>query len=122
MLVLASCVTALEPEQSAVDSETSWIIPSGDWKQVVLGPGMPAQVTTDLSNNNLDVGLYEGRVYLAFRTAPSHFASDDTSLYVVSTPDLEHFADWQYELQMHTGKDLREPRFLFLKTNCTCIT
>jgi hypothetical protein len=76
---------------------------------VIPGAGLPAEVVDQPANNNLDVVRHEGRVYLAFRTAPNHFAGPDTVLYVVSSSDEQ---DWRYETQIHLGTDLREPRFL----------
>jgi hypothetical protein len=69
----------------------------------------PEGVVTQRSNNNLDVVLFEGRHFLAFRTAPSHFASDETVMYVVSSEDQE---TWQLETKIEMATDLREPRFL----------
>jgi hypothetical protein len=66
-------------------------------------------VVTQAANNNLDVVRHEGRVYLAFRTAPTHFASDRTELYVVSSADE---VTWRYEARFSRETDLREPRFL----------
>ena len=64
------------------------------------------------AQNNLDVTEHEGRLYLAFRTAPTHFASVDTRLYVVSSSDEQH---WRYETVVALGRDLREPRLLSWK-------
>ena len=61
------------------------------------------------ANNNLDVTKHEGRYYLAFRTAPTHFASIDVRLYVVSSSDEQH---WRFETEVALGRDLREPRLL----------
>jgi hypothetical protein len=69
----------------------------------------PAGVTTQPANNNLDVIEHDGRYYFAFRTAPSHFASDKTVIYIVSSRDQE---TWEYEAEFSMGTDLREPRFL----------
>ncbi len=80
-----------------------------DAYQVVPSAGLPARVVTQPANNNLDVVVHNGRLYLAFRTAPTHFASEEVRLYVVSTTDERHF---RYEAEFHLGKDLREPRFL----------
>jgi hypothetical protein len=63
------------------------------------------------ANNNLDVVEHEGRTYLAFRTAPTHFASVDTRLYVVST-DAERTQAWRVEASVDLGRDLREPRLM----------
>ena len=72
------------------------------------GP-LPAGVAAQDANNNLDIVDHDGRMYLAFRTAPSHFASDETVLYVISTADEE---SWRLEGSWAMGTDLREPRFL----------
>ena len=61
------------------------------------------------SHNNLDIVWHDQRLFLAFRTAPSHFASDQTILYVVSTADHR---DWRFEGAFKENTDLREPRFL----------
>jgi hypothetical protein len=76
---------------------------------VVPGAGLPTEVIDQPANNNLDVVRHDGRVYLAFRTAPNHFAGPDTVLYVVSSADE---LEWRYETEVHLGTDLREPRFL----------
>jgi len=65
-------------------------------------------VTPQVSNNNLDIAWYDGRIFLAFRTAPTHFASSETVMYVVSTTDE---VNWRYEGTFAQDTDLREPRF-----------
>lgn len=82
----------------------------GPLLQVVPGDSLPAEVVPQTSNNNLDVVRHEGRIYLAFRTAPSHFASKKTVLYVVSAAEVGE--PWRYETQVAMQTDLREPRFL----------
>jgi hypothetical protein len=77
--------------------------------QVVPFASPPAGVETQPANNNLDVVRHEGRYFLAFRTAPSHFAGDRTVLHVVSSPDQER---WMLETRIALGTDLREPRLL----------
>ncbi len=77
--------------------------------QVVPGPAMPPEVQCMGSNNNLDVAQFNGRTFLAFRTAPTHFASKKTRLYIVSSKDRQA---WDYETQVYIGADMREPRFL----------
>lgn len=78
-------------------------------EKVVPSDGLPAAVDLQPANNNLDVTRHDGRVFLAFRTAPSHFASDQATLYVVSSADQ---AQWDLETSIHRGADLREPRLL----------
>jgi hypothetical protein len=80
---------------------------------VVVAPStdLPPQVVSQPSHNNLDIVWHQGRLFFAFRTAPNHFASADTWLYVVSTTDQQ---TWRFEGAFHEGRDLREPRFLSL--------
>ena len=59
----------------------------------------------------LDIVLHDCRLFFAFRTAPSHFASPDTVLYVISTDDPAQ-KSWTFERRFYLGTDLREPRFL----------
>lgn len=79
-----------------------------DWQNLTTSGKLPAQCNIQHSNNNLDVVKYQGRYYLAFRTAPSHFASKKAVMYVVSSTDLE---SWQYETEFALQRDVREPRF-----------
>lgn len=81
-------------------------------KWVVPGAGLPDQVTLQDSNNNLDVTLHDGRVFLAFRTSETHFAGPSTILWVVSSADE---VTWRYEGHFAMGTDLREPRLMSWK-------
>jgi hypothetical protein len=78
-------------------------------RQVIPGPGLPAETVPQNSNNNLDIVRHDGRIYLAWRTAPDHYASDKTAMYVISTADEK---TWTFEHKVTAGVDLREPRFL----------
>jgi hypothetical protein len=80
-------------------------------RQVIPGGGLPSSVEAQNSNNNLDVVRHQGRVYLAWRTGPDHYASADATIYVVSSLDEQ---SWRYEAKFTIGTDLREPRFLSL--------
>jgi len=82
----------------------------GPPRPVVPGPAAVAEVTALRSNNNLDVCQHNGRRYLAWRTAPHHFASADARLYVVASDDRG--VTWSYETTIALGRDVREPRFL----------
>jgi hypothetical protein len=81
-----------------------------DTRRVVPGPGLPPEAAALTSNNNVDVVRHaDGRVYLAWRTAPDHYASDKVSIHVVSSTDEQ---TWRFEATLTAGSDLREPRFL----------
>ncbi|MCC7536287.1 MAG: hypothetical protein IT379_08745 [Deltaproteobacteria bacterium] len=80
--------------------------------QIIPGDGLPPEAPAMTSNNNLDVVRHsDGRIYLAWRTGPDHFASDETRIHVVSSIDEE---TWEYEASFFLESDLREPRFLSL--------
>jgi hypothetical protein len=81
-------------------------------RRVVPSPGLPASVEILASNNNLDAVRHsDGFVYLAFRTAPHHFASPHVAIQVVRSRDE---VTWQAEARFALGHDLREPRLLSL--------
>ncbi len=80
-------------------------------RRVVPSPGLPAEVQPRASNNNLDVVRHQGEVYLAFRSAPHHFANPETTIWVVRSRDE---VSWQLEASFSIGTDLREPRLLSL--------
>ena len=82
-----------------------------DTRQMIPGPGLPMEAPPGNSNNNLDVVRSGGRIYLAWRTAPDHFASSRTQIFVISTADER---TWRFEQRLQLDTDLREPRFLAL--------
>ena len=93
-----------EPGRHAVRVEST--------RRIVPGPGLPPEAAPMAANNNLDAVRHtDGRVYLAFRTAPHHFANPDTRIVVLSSADEE---EWRFEAQYGLGTDLREPRLLSL--------
>ncbi len=56
------------------------------------------------ANNNLDVTRFGALTYLAFRSAPSHFAGADTVLHVVKSRDEQ---SWESVGRFALGRDLR---------------
>ncbi len=77
--------------------------------RIVPSPNLPPEVVLQNANNNLDITLHEDRLFFAFRTAPTHFASKNATLYVLSTTDQQ---SWTFEFTFNLQKDLREPRLL----------
>ena len=75
--------------------------------QLVPGPAA-AGVEPLAANNNLDMCRFDGRYYLAWRTAAVHFASPDARLEVSSAASLE--GPWRHETTVALGADVREPR------------
>ena len=106
----AVTVDAPAPADTAPDTLDAPAPPSvTEVRMVVPSADLPPEVTTQDANNNLDIVMHDGRLFLAFRTAPTHFASDLTMLYVVSTEDEQ---TWRFEGSFARETDLREPRLL----------
>lgn len=77
-------------------SDAVWTIP---------GDGLP--VPTFASNNNVSLLVADGVWYLAFRTAPTHFAWPETEMHVIASAD--EGATWTFEHTVALGTDVREP-------------
>ncbi len=83
--------------------------------QLVPGPAVPNGVRCLAANNNLDVARWKDRVWLAWRTAPTHFASPEARIEVVSSAASDGSlldASWRHETTLAVGADLRECRFV----------
>jgi hypothetical protein len=83
--------------------------PISDPVLVVPSDGLPPEAAPMRANNNLDVVRHDGRVFLAFRSAASHFAGPEALMLVVSSGDERR---WTFEARVALGTDVREPRFL----------
>jgi hypothetical protein len=103
-LLLAACTGGA----AAPDAPVIPAFSVGDVIPVVPGPGFAHP--TQPAHNNLDVVEHDGAVFLALRTAPTHFASADTRLVIARSDDGE--GTWSVEAEVHLGTDLREPRLL----------
>lgn len=78
-------------------SELSW----------VTTKHLPFPIETQRSNNNMSITVFQNRLFMAFRTSFTHFASKKTHLYVMSSLDGVH---WDFELDVFERTDLREPQ------------
>ena len=74
------------------------------------GPAALPGLSVLRANNNLDACDHDERRYLAWRTAPTHFASAEARLHVVASDDGG--ITWSHETTVGLGRDVREPRFL----------
>lgn len=99
-----------DPDDWAVDPAVRWIPRVLAPRWVIPSDSLPAAADPDHSNNNVDIVLHGGRLFLAWRTAPTHWASEDTRMVVISSGDLG--GSWRFEASYALGADLREPRFL----------
>ncbi|HOX27766.1 MAG TPA: hypothetical protein PLQ76_01285 [bacterium] len=114
VLCLALLIVKLQftSEKTAFNKELASKVSYTPLEKIVPGDGLPSGVNPMKSNNNLDLAAYKGRYYFAFRTAPTHFASTKTTLYVLSSQDAKK---WDFETKFNLNNDLREPRFLVFK-------
>lgn len=78
-------------------SEPFWLIPSAD---------LPESVKPQKSNNNVSICVFNNRLFVAFRTGPTHFASKKTGMYIISSADG---SNWKKEMEFFVGRDFREP-------------
>src|SRR5262245_65841096 len=88
----------------AVDPAVSYRAVVSDPVPIVPSAGLPHGLELSRSNNNLALALHEGRLFLAFRTAPIHFASPGARIVVLSSPDLGR--SWTLETSFPNGPDL----------------
>ncbi len=101
-VLLAPCaVLALgctPPQWTPVLGEPRWVVPS---------TGIPLETAPLAANNNVSIALHDGLLFMAWRSAPSHFASADSRMYMAASADLGH--NWSYEATWALGADVREP-------------
>lgn len=93
-----------------VFSEPRWVVPSD---------GLPPEVSPMASNANVDIIFHGDRLFMAWRSAPYHFASSDTIMYLVSS--LDGGTTWDYEGEVALNNDLREPRFISINDSLQLI-
>lgn len=112
--VLAACSSSPtpsdDPDSYPEDPTVSYQLQVSEPRWIVPGPTIPAGLEVGASNNNLDLIFFEGRLFFVWRTGPSHFASPDVRMHVLSSSDLGN--SWTHEHTVAIGADVREPRFL----------
>lgn len=69
---------------------------------------LPGQVQVGDSNNNIAIEFFDGRLFVGIRTSKTHFASEATRTYILSSSDGVH---WNLELELGVNADIREPLF-----------
>lgn len=80
---------------------------------VIPGSTVPSALKAQASNNNVEIHFFEGRLYLAWRTAPNHFADEAAQILVMVSTDEGH--TWVEALTVDHDADVREPRFYDLQ-------
>jgi len=115
-IAVAGCAPADpsdDPADYDVDATVDYELEVSPLTWVVPSIGLPARdLSIRASNNNLDIELFDGRRFLAWRTNVNHWASDTVQLHVVSSAD--EGTTWDFEETIAIGADIREPRFIAL--------
>lgn len=109
LLLIVLAVGCAEPTTDDDTTVTPATASIEGTRQIVPSDGLPNDLDIQTANNNLDVVQHDGRVWLAWRTAPSHFASDQAEMHVVSSEDE---VTWRWEGTFSLGRDLREPQLV----------
>lgn len=103
---------ALSSEPVTFDEDLASGIRCEEWTQLIPGPSVPTSFEAMDSNNNLDVVAFEGQTFVAYRSAPTHFASTETRLNIMRSNDRK---TWRAAASFQFQCDLREPRFMVHK-------
>lgn len=106
----ANAAPSDDPADYRVDTSRNYQIEVSEPRWVVPSAGLPDSITPQIANNCVDIHFFEDRLFLAWRTAPSHFASDQVEMYVVSSLDGGY--SWEYEAHVDIHCDVREPRLI----------
>jgi hypothetical protein len=85
-------------------SDVRWVVPS---------KGLPPEAAPLPANNNVAIERFDGKLYMAWRSAPTHFASDRAALVVTSSSDEGR--TWRLERRIERHTDVREPHFVVMK-------
>lgn len=109
---------APSPATTPSDDPDDWVVDPARTYDPVLSPirwvvpsaALPPTLNVGASNNNCAIAFHDGRLFLAWRTGPTHFASPDVRIVVVSSPDLGQTFDLEHEVAI--GADVREPSLL----------
>jgi hypothetical protein len=106
----ATASASATPTPSATATASEFDIIASAPRFIIPGDTLPHEFQTFSSNNNVDILFSGGRLFLAWRAAPNHFAGPDTHMYIMSSGDGG--ATWQFEHYVFLATDMREPRLL----------
>lgn len=116
VLVLGAACSASAPSDPS-DDPADYDVGPGSYRPELSAPrwvvpsaGLPEAAKPMASNNNVEVIFFEGRLFMCWRTGPTHFASPLTKMLIVSSGDMGN--TWRYEHEIAIKTDVREPRFI----------
>jgi hypothetical protein len=97
LVLLAAALAGAQTEYTPWLSPPRWVI--------YPGAPLPAGIDPLESNNCVGIHVFDGLLFIGWRSAPFHFASTQTSIYIMSSPDMGQ--TWQFENKIHLGSDAR---------------
>src|SRR5262245_49465918 len=99
--------TGASTQVDATAGPADWVPEVAPLRWVVPSPGLVSTTPDTASNNNVALATYDGRLFMAWRTAPTHFASTRAKMVIASSTDLG--TTWRLEHEVALGSDVREP-------------
>ncbi len=118
-VVVVACAPQQEPADPSddpadwdVDSAVDWVPVLSAPRFVVPGDALPRDQRPLLSNNNVAITFHEGSLFLAWRSAETHFASANAEMHVIRSDDGG--VTWASEALFTLGSDVREPQLFTL--------
>ena len=87
-----------DPNDYEVDTTQSYSLSISAPRWVVPSTSLPDAVEHLASNNNVDISFFQDRLFLAWRSSPTHFAGEETTMWVVSSADMGE--TWSFEHQI----------------------
>jgi hypothetical protein len=97
-----------DPADYDVDATVDWTPVISEPRFIIPSADLP--VAAQAANNNVAMALAGGRTFVAWRSAPTHFAGPKTEMHVISSETGA--APWTHETTFALGTDVREPAFL----------
>lgn len=102
-----------DPADYEVDTSKTYTLQVSEPRWVVPSDAIPVAIDVQESNNNVDIAYYDGRLFMSWRSGPTHFASEDPQMHVMSSAD--NGLTWDFEHTIDLDTDLREPRLISYK-------
>ena len=99
-----------DPADYVVDTSVSYALEVSEPRWIVPSDTIPVEIDVQESNNNVDICYFDGRLFMSWRSGPTHFASEDPQMHVMSSSD--DGKTWEFEHTIDIGTDLREPRLI----------
>ncbi len=108
---VAACAVTPDDDPKTYDVDTSkqWSVSASE-PRFIIPNAVPSDIRPFVSNNNVAITYFEGRLFVAFRSSETHFASERTRMFIMSSGDDGKTFRREHTIQL--GSDVREPLFV----------